>query len=159
MTRSAFAPAAALLCSLALASPSFAQAAKQTAPPAKPATATTTTPAAPAKFVTPVKGTAYIEVIRGDSKKVGNDMVTTVKVKNVSNGPIALLRMDETWYNKSRAPVTGDTAQSRQPLMPGQVIELTTKSPIKPDLYVSQFAFSHANGKIDAKAVKKFTEK
>lgn len=144
--------AAAICCSFVFTSSALAQA-------AKPATPTTTASATQAKWSTPVKGTAYIEVIRGNSKKVGNDMVTTVKVKNVSNGPIALLRMDETWYNKSRAPVTGDTAQVRAPIQPGQVVELTTKSPVKPDLYVSQFSFSHANGKVDAKAVKEFKDK
>jgi hypothetical protein len=149
MTRSAFAPAAAVCCVLAFASTSFAQ--------AKPATPTTTAPAAPAKWVKPLKGTAYIEVIQGQSKKVGTDMVTTLKVKNTSDGAIALLRVDEIWYDKALKQVTGDTFNLRRPLNPGEVIDVTLKSPMRPNLYRSQYAFSHANGKVQAKSVKKFS--
>jgi glucose/arabinose dehydrogenase len=149
----AFVFSAALLCSLALASASFAQ----TAQAAKPATPTgTAAPAAKAKFAPLVKGVAKIEVIQGMPKKVGTDMVTVTKIKNVSDGAIGLLRVDEYWYDKNLKEVSGDTEKVRQPLMPGEVVEVTTKSPIKPNLYKSQIQFSHANGKIDAKPVKKF---
>ncbi len=150
----AFVSAAALLCSLAFASASFAQ----TAQAAKPATPTgTAAPAAKAKFAPLVKGVAKIEVIQGMPKKVGNDMVTVTKIKNVSDGAIGLLRVDEYWYDKALKEVSGDTEKVRQPIMPGEVVEVTTKSPVKANLYKSQLAFSHANGKIDAKPVKKFS--
>jgi hypothetical protein len=110
-----------------------------------------------AKFVAPIKGIASIEVIRGTSKRVGSDVVTTLKVKNTSNGAIALLRVDEYWYDKKRQNVSGDTYRHRQPLYPGEVIEITTRSPVKPDLYMNTFGFTHANGKVDAKVVKKFS--
>ena len=151
MTRSAFVAAAAV-CISALACPSFAQA-------PKPATPTTTAPATPAKWVKPVKGTAFIEVIRGQTKRVGNDMVTALKVKNTSDGAIALFRVDEIWYDHKLKQVTGDSFTSHKPLNPGEVLDVTLKSPVKPDLYQSQYAFSHANGKVDAKQVKKFDAK
>ena len=151
MTRSALVAAAAL-CISALASPSLAQA-------PKPATPTTTAPAAPAKWVKPVKGTAYIEVIRGQSKRVGSDMVTALKIKNTSDGAIALFRVDEIWYNKKLQQVTGDSYTFHRPVNPGEIVDVTLKSPVKPDLYQSQYAFSHANGKINAKQVKKFESK
>jgi hypothetical protein len=148
MTRCAFAAAAAFTLS-ALAAPAYAQAAK----PATPA------PTAPAKWVKPGKGTAYIEVIRGNSKRVGNDMVTALKIKNTSDGAIALFRVDEIWYDRKLKQVTGDTYTHRTPFNPGDIIDVTLKSPIRPDLYQSQYAFSHANGKVNAKQVKKFGEK
>jgi hypothetical protein len=146
---------AVLLGFLALAPGAFAQAAKATAatPAAAPAPAV-----AKARMTTPVKGTAYVEVIQGAPKKVGADMVTVSKVKNVSNGPIAGLRIDEYWYNQKLVQVTGDTQRVRAPVAPGEIIEITTKSPIKPDLYKSTLMFNHANGKVTAKGVKKFTE-
>ena len=149
---------AVLLGFLALAPGAFAQAAKATAAtPATPAAAPA--PAvAKARMTTPVKGTAYVEVIQGAPKKVGADMVTVSKVKNVSNGPIAGLRIDEYWYNQKLVQVTGDTQRVRAPVAPGEIIEITTKSPIKPDLYKSTLMFNHANGKVTAKGVKKFTE-
>lgn len=134
----------------AIASLAFAQA-QPAAPPAQSA------PATRAKWIAPVKGIASIEVIRGTSKRVGNDVVTTLKVKNMSSGAIALLRVDEYWYDKKRQNVSGDTYRHRQPLLPGEIIEITTRSPVKPDLYMNNFAFTHANGKIDAKVVKKFS--
>jgi hypothetical protein len=151
MTRTALA-AAAVLSTLALASPAWAQA-------AKPATPTAAAPAAPAKWVKPVKGTASIEVIRGQSKRVGNDMVTDLKIKNTSDGPIALLRVDEIWYDHKLKQVTGDSYSFHRPVNAGDVVDVTLKSPVKPDLYQSQYAFSHANGKVDAKQVKKFDAK
>ena len=88
-------------------------------------------------------------------------MVTTMKVKNMSRGAIALLIVDEYWYDKSKTPkiVTGDQQRWRKPFNPGEIIDLTFKAPINgADLYQSQYSFSHANGKVDAKTVKKFTE-
>jgi hypothetical protein len=154
MKRSAFVCVTAFLCSLAFAPLVLAQAAKAT-----PATPTATPPTtAKAKFVPLIKGTASIEVIQGKSAKVGNDIVTVMKVKNVSTGSIGLLRIDELWYDKDLKQVTGDSQAIRRAILPGEVVEVTMKSPAKPNLYKSQYAFSHANGKIDAKAVKKFTE-
>ena len=150
MLRSAFAPAAAAFCLLALASPSFAQ--------AKPATPTGTAPAAPAKWVMPIKGIAHIEVIQNPSKRVGTDIVTVLKVKNVSDGAIALLRVDELWYNKALKQVSGDSESVRRPINPGEIVEITMKSPARGDVYRSSYSFSHANGKVDAKAVKKFDQ-
>ena len=154
MNRRASVCVAALLCSLAVVPVVFAQAAKTT--PATP----TASPAAPAKakFVPLIKGLASIQVIQSASKRVGPDIVTMLKIKNVSTGSIGLLRVDELWYDKDLKQVTGDSHAIRRAILPGEVIELTMKSPSKPNLYRSQYAFSHAGGKIDAKAVKKFAD-
>jgi hypothetical protein len=162
-----FAPAVVLVTSFAAASTAFAQ---SKTPVAKPAGAQTAgqAPAAPgaiaaaqapatrAKWVKPIKGIASIEVIQGVPKRIGPDIVTVVKVKNTSDGSIGLLKVDEYWYNKKLAVVTGDTQRYNKPFNPGDVIEVTMKSPVKPDLYRSQLAFSHAGGAVQAKGVKKF---
>jgi hypothetical protein len=161
MNRSALFASAALLCSLAFAPAALAQAAKPQAQAAKatPATATTApAPAAKAKFAPVVKGIASIEMIQGKPNRVGGDIVTVLKIKNTSSGAIALLRVDELWYNQKREQVTGDSQKVLKPLQPGEIVEVTMKSPSKPNLYVSQYAFSHVNGKVDVKSVKKFTE-
>ena len=150
MNRPAFGTAA-VLCALAFVPAISAQAAKAT-----PKTGQTAV--SKARMATPVKGTAFIEVIQGLSKVVGKDMVTVTKVKNVSNGPIAGLRVDEFWYNHKLVNITGDTQRVRAPIAPGEIIEVTTKSPVKPDFYKSQMLFTHANGKVNAKGVRKFTD-
>lgn len=151
MTRSAFASALALIFSAAAASGAFAQQATPAAP-APPAGA------ARAKWVAPVKGVATVQVIRSDSKRIGGDLVTNFKIKNVSNGAIALLRIDEYWYDGSQKPqmVTGDTQRWTKPILPGEIVEMSTRSPIKPGAARSQVSFTHANGKIEPKVVKKF---
>jgi len=142
---------AVLLGFLAFAPGPSAQAAPATPQAAPP-------PVAKARMATPVKGTAYVEVIQGQGKQIGGDMVTVSKVKNVSNAPIAGLRIDEYWYNQKLVQVTGDTQRVRAPIAPGEVIEVTTRSPMKPGLYRSTLMMVHANGKVQAKGVKKFTE-
>jgi hypothetical protein len=149
MKRPAFGAVVALALA-SIASTAYAQA-QPAAPTTQPA------PATRAKWVAPVKGIATVEVLPGTSKKVGNDIVTVLKIKNVSNGAIALLRIDEYWFDKSLKTVSGDTQRHRQPLNPGEVVEITMRSPAKPNLYRNTFNFSHANGKVDAKTVKKFT--
>jgi hypothetical protein len=146
---------------LAQSKPAQAPAAKSgTQAPAANATTPTTqqAPAAPAKFVKLLKGTADIEFIPSQSKKVGTEIVTVLKIKNLSNTAVSLLKVDEYWYNKANPPVviTGDTQAYRKPFMPGEVIELTMKSPWKPDIGASQYQFSHAGGQVKLKKVSKF---
>ena len=153
MNRSALLSAAAFLCALVFSPLVQAQTAKAT-----PATPTATAPAAKAKFVPLVKGIANIEVIQGPSKAVGKDIVTVLRIKNTSDGSIGMLRVDELWYNKDLKHVSGDSQAIRRAILPGEIVEVTLKSPTVPNLYRSQYSFSHANGTIKAKAVKKFAE-
>jgi hypothetical protein len=142
----------------AQAKPAQAPASKAAAPAATTPAATQQAPAAPAKFVKLLKGTADIEFIPSQSKRVGSDIVTVLKIKNMSNTAVSLLKVDEYWYNKGNPPqvITGDTEAYRKPFMPGEVIELTMKSPWKADIGASQYQFSHAGGQVKLKKVTKF---
>ena len=159
MKRHAFAPALALvLAVLLVASSASAQARPGAQAPATKAAPVTAAPApaAPARFVKMYKGVADIEVMQGTPKRVGADMVTVLKIRSMAPGALSLLKVDEYWYDHSMKVVSGDSQPYRKPFNPGEIIEITLKSPIKPDLYKNQFAFSHANGQVKAKAVKKF---
>ena len=152
MNRHVFAPAIAFLFAVFTATTVFAQAQKAAPQPAQPQPA-------PAKWSKPFKGTATIEVIKGDSKRVGQEMVTTLKIKNTSPGPLALLRADETWWDKNRKPASGDSPRPiRQPVGPGEIVEITFRAPYHRDLYQSTYQFTHAHGEVKAKPVKKFSE-
>lgn len=144
---------------VAAAASVFAQGKSAQAPVAK-ATAQTTAqaPATPAKFVKTLKGMADVQFMQMSSKKVGNEIVTVLRIKNLSSLAVSLLKVDEYWYDKGTPPkvVTGDSQPWRKPLMPGEVIELTMKSPFKPNLFMSQYQFSHAGGQVNVKRVKKF---
>ena len=149
MTRFTLLAFAALV---AVAPSAAAQAPAKAAPTATPPSAT------PAKFYRPVKGLATIEIVRGPSKRVGEDMVTVLKIKNTSAGRIDLLQIDEYWYDRNLKEVSGSSDKWRKPFNPGDVIEVTMKSPHKKltTLYRSQYGFSHSGGKVDAKEVKAF---
>jgi hypothetical protein len=123
---------------------------------AKPASTAPAPPVKSAKWVAPLKGEGTIEVIRGKPNKVGNEMVSLLKVKNTSKAPLALVTVEEYWYNAKRETVSGDTQRHKALLQPGEVVEITTKSPYRADMSVNLFMFRHANGKLTAKAVTKF---
>lgn len=114
-------------------------------------------PAQKAKYIPPVKGLATIEVMQMPSKHVGKDMVTVIKVRNTSKGSINLLKADEYWYDKNGKVVSGAPyAHTKAPILPGEVVEITLRSPYTSQMKQSRVMFTHANGKIDPKAVKAF---
>jgi hypothetical protein len=142
----------------ALAETKSAQSKPTQAPATKAAPATTApAPAAPARFVKSLKGTANIDFVEMPPKTVGNDVVTILKVKNMSAMALSLFKVDEYWYNKKRDIVTGDTYKNLKPFMPGEVLEVTLKAPKKAgeELYMSQYQFSHAGGDVKPNRVKK----
>jgi hypothetical protein len=124
-------------------------AAAQTPPPA-PSSA----PPAKAKYVPPVKGVAEIGILRPDTKVKGNEVITTIKVKNLSLGAIHLLRVDEYWYDKKGNMLPGATQRWKKPFMPGEVIEFELRVPKNPDFYQNTYKFTHANGQCKTKNLK-----
>lgn len=116
-------------------------------------------PAAPAKYIAPVKGVATIEVIKTPSKRVGKEMVTVIKVRNTSKGSINLLKADEYWYDAKMNIVSGTPyAHKKAPIKPGEIIEITLRSPIPAGvtLHRNQIMFRHAYGDAKATEVKVF---
>lgn len=114
-------------------------------------------PAQPAKYIPPVKGVATIEVIQMPTKRDGADLVTVIKVRNTADGSINLLKVDEYWYDAQSKIVSGAPyAHKKAPIRPGEIVEITLRSPFKPTAQRQQIMFRHANGDIKAKAVKEF---
>jgi len=140
-----------LLASAAAEQAKPAPPAQSTARPSDEGAATT-----PGKLVAPVRGQAELGFTNPVSKRVGNMIVTTIKVKNLSKGAIAGLKVDEFWYDKKGDPVTGSQPfRYRKPLQPGEVIEVELKVPTDPRMDRNQYKFEHANGTIKTKALPK----
>lgn len=119
---------------------------------AKPATP----PAVPAKFVPPVRGLAEVALTKPVTKRVGNEIVTTITVKNTSTThSIVGLKVDEFWYDKAGEPLTGDTFRHGKPLQPGEIVEVTLRTPVNPKMDRNQYLFVHANGDIKTTVVPK----
>jgi hypothetical protein len=155
MKRVAFASSVSLLLALAV-TVAYAQSKSAQAPATKTApTSGQQAPATPAKFVKMLKGTADLQFIPGKPNKVGNEIVTVLKIKNLSPLAVSLLKVDEYWYKDGQV-ATGDSQAYRKPFMPGEVIEITMRSPFKPNLQTNQYQFSHAGGQVKIEKVKKF---
>ena len=82
-------------------------------------------------FVTPAQGRGSRPGPPGTSKfdREAKEVVTTYKLKNMSSAPIAMLKIEEYWYDKSGKLVSTDTKRYMQPFQPGEVIEMTTRAP------------------------------
>ena len=81
--------AAVYLVAASIPSLSHAQAAPAQAAPA-------------AKWVPPVKGEASVEFVQGTPSRIKGEVLTKMKVRNTSKGSIALLSVEEIWYNSKR---------------------------------------------------------
>ena len=109
---------------------------------------------APRKLVAPVRGEAVVEVTPPDTKIGAKEIVTRIRVKNVSKQPIAGLRITETWFKGTDA-LAGDVYRHPRPLQVDEVIEATLTVPRSRVVGArNRYDFAHANGTIKANAVK-----
>jgi hypothetical protein len=149
----------ALGASVLLATSALAQQASsaQAKPAAKPATpAAQGAPAAPVKFVPPIRGEAQVTMTKPITSRTKDEIITKFKVKNPSTtGSIAGLKISEFWYDKGGNPVSGDEFRYRKPLMPGEVIDIELRSPVNPKMASSQYKFEQANGAVKPTVVPK----
>ena len=81
------------------------------------------------KLVAPVRGNAKVEITKPETKVSAKEIVTTFRLRNIESAPIAGLKVEENWYDKSGNPVMGDTFRNPKPLQPGEVVTITFKTP------------------------------
>ena len=147
MKRAALATLATVVAlSVAVAGPAYAAQAQGT--PAPP-------PPAKKKFAPPVRGVADVGILKPvvNVDRKTNEVVTTIKVKNLSNGAIAGLRVAEFWYDKAGNMLPGDSKFLRQPLQPNEVATIELRTPKNPKMDRNSYQFSHANGQVKTKVL------
>ena len=66
------------------------------------------------KVEPPFKGQADVEYTQPVTKKNGDNVVTTLKVKNMASAPIARLKIAETWFDKGGNIVGAGEAHAGQ---------------------------------------------
>jgi len=158
MTRAHFVFAATLVGATLVAGTALAQA---TAPPAQ-ATAPPLTPILAGKKLTPpLRGQGEVEFTQPTTKRMGDSVVTKIQVKNISNGPLARLTVDETWYDGVGATgnvVAGGKGVINGLLQPGEVGVVTIETQYNAKMKASNWNFSHANGQIKPHRVAKLTD-
>jgi hypothetical protein len=148
MNRARFAVAATLVTTTLYAGAAFAAQATPGAP--------MTPVLAGKKFTPPVKGEALIEFTQPVTKaQPGKNMVvTTIKVRNQSAGPVARLQVAETWYDKAGAIVAGGRGTINGLLQPGEIATIEITTPYSAKMSSNNWNFTHANGTVKVAKVK-----
>jgi hypothetical protein len=110
---------------------------------------------APRKLVAPVRGDANVQITAPNTVVKGNDVVTTIRVKNVAKGPIAGLRVQENWFTKGNEALSGDEYRHPRPFQVNEVIQIVLTVPRARVVGArNQYQFSHVNGAIKYEVVK-----
>jgi hypothetical protein len=107
------------------------------------------------KVLPPIYGDAKIEITKPATKVSGNEIITTVLVKNMEAVPIAGLQIDEHWYDSNGTPMGATTYRHPRPFQAGEVITVTLKTTRTPHMTRSKVVFAHAHGAIKQTIVPK----
>jgi hypothetical protein len=106
----------------------------------------------------PIKGQAEVDYMQPVTKRNGDVVTTTVRVKNMSAGPIARLTIAETWFDKGGAIVGGGQGYLEKMLNPGAVDTVTIQTPWNAKMNGNSWNFTHANGTVKPRRVPKLEE-
>jgi hypothetical protein len=107
------------------------------------------------KFVAPVRGEALVEFSAPQTRRVKDMVVTRIIVRNASTAPIPRLTIDETWYDKGTAVLTGGKGVLPGLLQVGEVQVVVIETPFKVGMTSNNYTFSHANGTVKPQRVDK----
>jgi hypothetical protein len=110
------------------------------------------------KVEPPFKGQAEVEFLQPVTKKNGDSVVTTIRVKNMASGPVARLKIAETWFDKGGNIVGAGEGTLEKPLAPGAVETVTIQTPWTAKMNSNSWNFSHANGTVKPKRVAKLED-
>src|SRR5215475_5827200 len=147
MNRARIAATLATLVGVSLAGPALAQ----QPPEMKPILAGR-------KVEPPIKGQAEIEFTQPATKRNGDVVTTTIKVKNISTAPIARLTIAETWFDKGQQQVASSQGSLDKALDPGAVETVTIQTPWNAKMSGNSWNFSHANGNVKPRRVPKIDD-
>ena len=108
------------------------------------------------KLTPPIRGQADVDYVKPQTTRKGADVVTKIQVKNMSNAPIARLRVIETWFDKSGGTIPGGEGVINGLLNPGEVATIEIHTPFSDKLSSNSWNFLHANGTVKPHSVKSF---
>jgi hypothetical protein len=110
------------------------------------------------KFTAPIRGQANVDYTKPTTRRDKDMVVTKIVVRNASDAPIPRLAIDETWYDKGGALVTGGKGVINGLLQPGEVKAVQIITPYNVKMAANNFSFAHANGTIKPTLVKALEE-
>jgi len=161
MNRVRIAAAATLVSTTLYAGAALAAQATTTAPPSTTSSAPLQPVLAGKKITPPVRGEAAVEYIQPVTKALPgqNKVQTTIKVRNISQAPIARLQITETWYDKGGAIVAGGKGVINGLLQPGEIQTIVIETPYNKSMSSNNWNFTHANGSVKPAKVKTLDDK
>jgi hypothetical protein len=102
-----------------------------------------------------LKGQARVQILTPKTSVAGEEVVSTVRVRNASNDWIAGFTVTEYWYDREGNVVGSGSRTHRERFMPGEVLDVELRTRKGPNFFQNQFEFSHANGDVKATVVEK----
>src|SRR5512135_2531342 len=84
-----------------------------------------TQPSGQVQWINPMRGDVQIQYTKPETKVVKDQVVTTVKVKNMATGPVARLKVEEYWYDRGGTLVMSNQDFAKKPIMPGEIVTFT----------------------------------
>ena len=110
------------------------------------------------RLVATIRGPGEIGYLQPVTSRERNEIVTTFRIKNISGGALAGVKVDEFWYDTGGDTVTGDSYRMRRPFLVDEVIEITLRVPTNSRMDVSNYEFSHQNGVVEANLFEEMEE-
>ncbi|HVH28856.1 MAG TPA: hypothetical protein VM818_18975 [Vicinamibacterales bacterium] len=110
------------------------------------------------QFTAPVRGKVDVEFTKPVTKREKDLVVTTLDVKNISDGPIARLTVEEIWYDKGGEVIGGGRGAINGVLPAGKVQTIEIKTPYNSRFNANNYKFTHANGSVEPKRVDKMVD-
>jgi hypothetical protein len=101
-------------------------------------------------LVSTLRGPGQVGYLQPRSRREGNEMVTTFRIQNISDGALAGFKVDEFWYDDAGDTVTGGAFRMRRPFLSDEIIEVTLRIPRNSRMARSNYEFSHQNGVVEA---------
>ena len=102
------------------------------------------------RLVATLRGPGQIGYLQPRPRRDGGEMVTTFRVKNISNGALAGFKVDEFWYDDNGDTVTGGSFRMRRPFLKDQIVDVEIRIPRSARMARSNYEFSHQNGVVEA---------
>ena len=102
------------------------------------------------KLVPTQRGQAEIGYTQPQTRREGDFIVTSFRVRNQAENALAGFQVDEFWFDTDGNTVTGDRLRFREPILSGQVLDIELRVPTHPAMDRSNYEFTHQNGDIEA---------
>lgn len=103
-----------------------------------------------------LRGEARVQILAPETKVVGQDAISLVRVRNASRDWLTRFTVTEYWYDQQGNAVKSSSRVHEGRFMPGEVLEMELKTRKEANFFQNQYEFSHANGDVKAIVVKSF---